>query len=302
MSRRQDLRPRRRRRGAGAEADHALRQDAQAPHPQDTGLAALSLKQLPWSSDQLLIVLAVQRPPSPLAENTCPAAGLVNLAPRHVIGTPVHGGTADRRVGPHRLCLGKERNHEFLCLRTLSRLQVHRLRGVCPSTASTRTSSMLYIDPEECIDCRRACPSVRSRRSSRRCRCPAEWTQYVQLNAERVAALQEGRRPHHGETGPETGAWLPRESGDLVARRRRSIRQTRLIAQTVPDSQNLDDFVLLVDAVEDPIVAAYNFASVPARIAWIGGSHQGRGLEQGDAFQNGRADLLGRGEDASSRM
>lgn len=60
---------------------------------------------------------------------------------------------------------------------------------VCPCDCFYQDEQMLYIDPRECIDCG-ACVS----------QCPVEaiytdtdvpqqWTSYVQLNAERAAAL-----------------------------------------------------------------------------------------------------------------
>ena len=57
---------------------------------------------------------------------------------------------------------------------------------VCPSTVSTppmvKGEDMLYIDPDECIDCAHASPSVRSRRSSKSQRSPEYWAQYYDIN------------------------------------------------------------------------------------------------------------------------
>jgi ferredoxin len=51
---------------------------------------------------------------------------------------------------------------------------------------------MLYIDPVNCIDCEACVPECPVEAIFHETSVPAAWTQYIQLNAERVLALQEG--------------------------------------------------------------------------------------------------------------
>jgi len=49
---------------------------------------------------------------------------------------------------------------------------------------------MLYIDPEECIDCEACVPECPVEAIFGDSNVPAQWTQFVALNAERVATLK----------------------------------------------------------------------------------------------------------------
>jgi len=49
---------------------------------------------------------------------------------------------------------------------------------------------MLYIDPDECIDCEACVPECPVEAIFSETNVPAQWTQFIQLNAERVLALK----------------------------------------------------------------------------------------------------------------
>jgi ferredoxin len=49
---------------------------------------------------------------------------------------------------------------------------------------------MLYIDPVNCIDCEACVPECPVEAIFHDSNVPAPWTQFVQLNAERAAALK----------------------------------------------------------------------------------------------------------------
>jgi ferredoxin len=62
---------------------------------------------------------------------------------------------------------------------------------VCPVDCFYQDEHMLYIDPLECIDCGGCIPecpvgAIFSQRD-----VPAKWQEYIQLNAERSAALKD---------------------------------------------------------------------------------------------------------------
>lgn len=62
---------------------------------------------------------------------------------------------------------------------------------VCPCDCFYQDESMLYIDPNHCIDCdacRSECPVEAIYPDVE---VPARWVQYIELNAERCAALSE---------------------------------------------------------------------------------------------------------------
>lgn len=63
---------------------------------------------------------------------------------------------------------------------------------VCPCECFWQDESMLYIDPESCIDCEACVPECPMEAIFQDSNLPAQWTQYIQLNAERVAALKNG--------------------------------------------------------------------------------------------------------------
>jgi ferredoxin len=62
---------------------------------------------------------------------------------------------------------------------------------VCPVDCFYQDEQMLYIDPEECICCAACVPECPVEAIFEDVEVPARWTPYIQLNAERVAALKE---------------------------------------------------------------------------------------------------------------
>jgi ferredoxin len=51
---------------------------------------------------------------------------------------------------------------------------------------------MLYIDPADCIDCGACVPECPVEAIFQDTNVPGRWVQYVELNAERAAALKAG--------------------------------------------------------------------------------------------------------------
>ncbi len=62
---------------------------------------------------------------------------------------------------------------------------------VCPMNCFYQDEMMLYIDPAECIDCEACVPECPVEAIFHETTVPAQWTQYVQLNAERALALKQ---------------------------------------------------------------------------------------------------------------
>jgi ferredoxin len=61
---------------------------------------------------------------------------------------------------------------------------------VCPCDCFYQDDSQLYIDPEKCIDCEACVPECPVEAIFRESEVPNQWTQYVQLNAERTQVLR----------------------------------------------------------------------------------------------------------------
>ena len=61
---------------------------------------------------------------------------------------------------------------------------------VCPTDCFYEDESMLYIDPNECIDCGACQPECPVEAIFLDRDVPTPWTHFVQLNADRVAALK----------------------------------------------------------------------------------------------------------------
>ena len=62
---------------------------------------------------------------------------------------------------------------------------------VCPVDCFYQDEQMLYIDPTECICCEACVPECPVEAIFQDTNVPDQWTQYIQLNAERVIALKE---------------------------------------------------------------------------------------------------------------
>src|ERR1700746_3459862 len=61
---------------------------------------------------------------------------------------------------------------------------------VCPMDCFYQDERMLYIDPVECIDCGGCAAQCPVDAIFAESDVPAQWVQYVELNAERAAALK----------------------------------------------------------------------------------------------------------------
>jgi ferredoxin len=77
---------------------------------------------------------------------------------------------------------------------------------VCPVDCFYQDDRMLHIDPIECIDCDACIPACPVAAIFPEASVPTEWTQFIQFNAERSAALKssgghitEKQEPLEGE-------------------------------------------------------------------------------------------------------
>jgi ferredoxin len=61
---------------------------------------------------------------------------------------------------------------------------------VCPMECFYQDDLMLYIDPVECIDCYACVPECPVEAIFHENDVPTQWTQFVQLNADRAAVLK----------------------------------------------------------------------------------------------------------------
>ena len=79
---------------------------------------------------------------------------------------------------------------------------------VCPVECFYQDEKMLYIDPDDCIDCEACVPECPVEAIFAEANVPAQWTSYTQLNAEQSAALKDAgeatsprsRRPRKGRS------------------------------------------------------------------------------------------------------
>jgi ferredoxin len=62
---------------------------------------------------------------------------------------------------------------------------------VCPTECFYQDESMLYIDPQECIDCGACVAECPVEAIFAESDVPTKWAEFVRLNAERAAALKE---------------------------------------------------------------------------------------------------------------
>jgi ferredoxin len=63
---------------------------------------------------------------------------------------------------------------------------------VCPCDCFYQDEHMLYIDPDDCIDCGACVPECPVAAIFADVEVPSRWTHYIELNAERVRAAQRG--------------------------------------------------------------------------------------------------------------
>jgi ferredoxin len=62
---------------------------------------------------------------------------------------------------------------------------------VCPCDCFYQDEMMLYIAPNDCIDCEACVPECPVEAIFHEDNIPAQWAHFVHLNAERVGALKE---------------------------------------------------------------------------------------------------------------
>jgi ferredoxin len=63
---------------------------------------------------------------------------------------------------------------------------------VCPMDCFYQDEALLYIDPVECIDCGACIPECPVEAIFLDLDVPPKWAHYVELNADRAAALKDG--------------------------------------------------------------------------------------------------------------
>ena len=84
---------------------------------------------------------------------------------------------------------------------------------VCPCECFYEDGSMLYIDPEHCIDCEACIPECPVEAIYQDTNVPALWTGFIALNAERSATLIASGKGHVLEKKePTVGAGCTKKS------------------------------------------------------------------------------------------
>src|SRR6266480_1334224 len=76
---------------------------------------------------------------------------------------------------------------------------------VCPCECFYDDDTQLYIDPEHCIDCEACVSECPVGAIFHEANVPGPWVEYVQLNAERVHALQENGGHITDKRAPKLG-------------------------------------------------------------------------------------------------
>ena len=61
---------------------------------------------------------------------------------------------------------------------------------VCPVECFYQDDMMLYIDPNDCIDCEACVPECPVEAIFAEANTPSQWTSYIQINKERAEALK----------------------------------------------------------------------------------------------------------------
>ena len=87
---------------------------------------------------------------------------------------------------------------------------------VCPMDCFWQDAQMLYIDPDNCIDCDGCVPECPVEAIFSEHNVPAAWTHYVQLNADRVRALKVDGQPLTQKLTPLQGPGCCRQQGTGV--------------------------------------------------------------------------------------
>ena len=82
---------------------------------------------------------------------------------------------------------------------------------VCPCECFYEDGSMLYIDPEHCIDCQACTPECPVEAIFQDCDVPAAWEHFIAVNAERSAAIiASGQGPFVERKEPKQGSGCSR--------------------------------------------------------------------------------------------
>jgi len=63
--------------------------------------------------------------------------------------------------------------------------------AVCPVECFWQDEKMLYIDPQDCIDCEACVPECPVEAIYAEANTPAQWTSYIQLNSEKCVVLKD---------------------------------------------------------------------------------------------------------------
>jgi ferredoxin len=83
---------------------------------------------------------------------------------------------------------------------------------VCPCDCFYHDDTMLYIDPQDCIDCDACVPECPVEAIFHEANVPGPWIQFVQLNADRVTSLKaSGGRISERQT-PKVGPGCGKQS------------------------------------------------------------------------------------------
>ena len=61
---------------------------------------------------------------------------------------------------------------------------------VCPVECFYQDDMMLYIDPDDCIDCEACVPECPVEAIYAEANLPAQWSSYIQINKDRCTALK----------------------------------------------------------------------------------------------------------------
>src|SRR5881628_2672969 len=85
--------------------------------------------------------------------------------------------------------------------------------AVCPVECFYQDDMMLYIDPVDCIDCEACVSECPVEAIFHERNVPQQWAGYVQLNAERSAALKETGHISEKQAPKEGPACMGRKGG-----------------------------------------------------------------------------------------
>ncbi len=80
---------------------------------------------------------------------------------------------------------------------------------VCPCDCFYQDDRMLYIDPTECIDCEACVPECPVEAIFHETTVPGQWTQFIQLNADRAATLKQTGGQITEKQEPKRGSGCP---------------------------------------------------------------------------------------------